>query len=220
MSTQSNTDVIADAKTELSKWFQFTDSGLIVTGYPPKEAFDLLLFYLATRQDILALQTGDCVAGYHQRFTHEDYEKVAATLPWHYSPTTVETWATTCREVPRNVRVPGLSIYFYQVVAPLWKLPQIQKQLLEDCKAQEMSHAAFMQYVYKFRIDNYPLTKPPRNEPPRVPTYTSDVKQELTEELYNLEVAYQATEHAAAVAATEAERYRAALVQVRVMLAG
>lgn len=168
----------------LSKYFAVTLTGLIITGDPPQDAFDLQLARLHTDLDRVRWALGDLCVAYSRKFGGNVYAKAAAMCGFWRSMTTIEKWASIARQVPLEVRVPaevngnptGMSIYWHAHVTGF--PTEVQQRLLQDCLQNNYTEAEFDALCQKYKYGR--LDAP---EPEQKPTAARDVIFQMTTEL-------------------------------------
>lgn len=162
----------------LFEYFDFRPMGIKVYPgiIPPKEAFEALGYYIASKADEVRWLAGAWCNLFIKYYGPEVYEKTAAIC--FRKPSTVETWAYVERNVPYEARVSGLTLEFHRLVATL-KDPQVQKLYLRFCRLYGLRHSQFEEWLKN-----------------RVPVETSQPKYrdrlyDAQQEAYSNEVAYQ-----------------------------
>ena len=182
----ANIGVFIDTNDILDQYFKLTLTGLVITGDPPQDAFDLQLARLHTDLDRVRWALGDICVAYSKKFGGNVYAKAAAMCGFWRSMTTIEKWASIARRVPLEVRVPaevdgqptGMSIYWH---AHVTSLPtEAQRRLLQECLQNNYTEAKFETVCQEYRRT---VADTPEPEQAPYPTAARDVIFQMTTEL-------------------------------------
>lgn len=127
---------IAKGKVGLGKFFQVTDTGLVVKGKPSLEVWSDMFEFLRICDRAIQFALGDALNRTEADFGEEASQLVDAT---DWSEETVKNYRWVSAKVPPPVRRADLSFSHHQVVAHL-ETTELQKQWL--AKAAEGTDGA------------------------------------------------------------------------------
>lgn len=160
--------------------FAIYPTGILIRNgqVPPAEIFDLLGYYLSVKGDEMRWQVGSYCAMYSHYYP--EIYKIKAQQ-FFIKPQTIEVWATVCRQIPFEIRIPELSIWYHKLVAPIDDT-ETQERYLKHCLDNGMKYREFEEWVYKQR--NLPI--PPSYEDRQFQRQVDEQKElnQLTK-LYN-----------------------------------
>jgi len=218
----ANIGAFIDTDDILCQYFKLTLTGLVITGDPPQDAFDLQLAKLHTDLDRVRWALGDICVAYSKKFGGNVYAKAAAMCGFWRSMFTIEKWASIARQVPIEVRIPaevdgqptGVSIYWHAHVTGL--PTETQRELLQSCLDNQWTEAQFETLCQNWR--NVNNVKPVQYRP--ATTSLTDVNFQLTTELGTAEAKIEAARLETSQLAQTVTATDAALWQFRLRVLG
>lgn len=140
-----NTEIV------LFEYFDFRPQGIKVYPgcVPPPEAFEALGYYISTKADEVRWWAGAWCNLFIKFYGSEVYEKTAVVC--FRKPSTIETWAWVERSIPFEYRVPGLTLEFHRLVAPLDN-HKLQRLYLRFCRFYGLRFTQFEDWLKRRAI--------------------------------------------------------------------